>query len=75
MKVTVIEETGEIIIDGFRFYGYIDGERCQTCEEFQIYYDKYDAYFCPKCNKWKDSNCGDPDCLYCNKRPLKPLPT
>lgn len=62
---------GETVIDGF-----IDKENlCEKCGGFSVFYAIYDAYFCPSCNDWLESKCGDPSCLYCSNRSDKPLPT
>jgi hypothetical protein len=72
MKIKVIGTT--VIIDGFEFEGFIDEEQyCNVCGINQIYFDKYDAYFCPKCNHWLENKCGDQDCNYCPNRPDLPL--
>lgn len=39
----------------------------------KIKYDwRYDVNFCPECDEWIEKNCLDPNCSYCNNRPLKP---
>jgi hypothetical protein len=43
------------------------------CEHDSEYSDKYDAYFCGKCNSWLTPPCGDDSCDYCSTRPLTPL--
>ena len=47
-------------------------QTCDTCGKKIFYFCKYDAEFCSNCNKWLRSNCGDPDCSYCGKRPETP---
>ena len=55
--------------------GFLDAEnkRHEDCGAIRVYYEDYDAYFCPKCNVWLESKCSDPKCEYCTKRPEKPL--
>jgi len=73
MNIVEDENTGEIIIDGIRIKGHIDALKRQYCNSFEVYYDKYDAYFCPQCNLWLEKKCKNSDCEYCNKRPENPL--
>ncbi|MCQ6282567.1 hypothetical protein [Bacillus sp. EB600] len=64
-----------VIIDEFEIEGFIDKEQyCSICKFTLVYYEDFDAYFCPNCNYWTESNCGDPRCDYCSNRPEKPLP-
>jgi len=46
---------------------------CEKCNIKLLYSDRFDAHYCPNCNEWKEANCGEPNCFYCNKRPEKPL--
>ncbi|KAA0542164.1 hypothetical protein FZW96_21420 [Bacillus sp. BGMRC 2118] len=71
-----IEETDEkVIINGHEIDGFIDEERnCNICNTYLVYYEDYDAYFCPKCNFWTEKKCGDTKCDFCAKRPDTPLP-
>jgi hypothetical protein len=43
-----------------------------NCVHPRQYSQKYDAYFCAKCDVWVESRCGDPDCEFCRGRPDKP---
>lgn len=45
---------------------------CKTCEEDLFYSDEFDAFFCKKCDVFKEKNCGDKDCYFCINRPEKP---
>lgn len=64
MKIS--EAYGKVIIDGFEFYGQVDENKvCSQCNSHLVYYDKFDTYFCPKCNTWTESKCSDPYCNYC----------
>lgn len=72
----IIEAYGKVTIDGFEFYGQIEENKyCSTCKANLVYYDDYDAYFCPNCNHWAESTCQDPHCKYCPNRPKQPLPS
>ncbi|HSW88227.1 MAG TPA: CPCC family cysteine-rich protein [Candidatus Saccharimonadales bacterium] len=53
--------------------GFVDFQRCGTCNTLRIYNDKYDRFFCPTCNKWLESRCNDPSCEMCRSTPDKPL--
>lgn len=33
----------------------------------------YDCTYCPYCNEWTHPVCEDKDCLFCSRRPEKPL--
>lgn len=47
-----------------------------ACGAASIRSEKYDAYYCPICNEWLESKCGDlagDPCIYCKDRPEKPL--
>jgi hypothetical protein len=47
---------------------------CNRCgQPIELDWD-YDAHFCRSCNRWIDSKCSDPQCSYCSKRPVRPLP-
>ncbi|AVK84272.1 hypothetical protein C3943_12180 [Lysinibacillus sp. B2A1] len=71
-----IKEDGyKVIIDNFVFDGQVEQDNfCTKCKFNLVYYDDFDAYFCPKCNSWIESKCSDSKCKYCFKRPEKPLP-
>ncbi len=57
----------------------IESERtsriCDKCGNNLYLSYKHDALFCPKCNKWKEKACDDPNCEYCSGRPDKPINT
>jgi len=46
--------------------------KCDDCNEALLYFCKYDADFCPQCDKWISENCNDPACSYCAGRPETP---
>ena len=72
-KMIIKEKKYTIEVNNYEFEGFIDEHRCNECNNPQLYYDKYDAYFCPNCNIWKEKSCDDPECEYCRDRPSKPL--
>jgi len=47
--------------------------KCKECDSKLEYDNKYDAYYCPKCNKWTESKCNDEDCWFCSSRPETPM--
>lgn len=61
----------------------MDNERgyCSYCEAIREYSEKWDAYFCSKCNLWLEPKCCETpveDYMYichfkCWERPDKPL--
>ncbi len=66
-------ERGVVIVGGEEIEGRVEETLCPACAEHKIYYDRYDAYFCARCNSWLESACGDPECAYCPGRPERPL--
>jgi hypothetical protein len=73
MPVTIDTRQNLVLIDGFRFEGWIDRQSCATCGEVRVYYLVYDAFFCPACNAWLELRCADPACDVCACRPERPL--
>ena len=75
MKIEENEKEGIVKIENKIINGFLDAEnkKHENCGTIRIYYEDYDDYFCPKCNKWLESKCSDPKCEYCPKRPIKPL--
>jgi len=73
LNVTKNDEKGVVIIGDIEIKGFVDDESCQKCLKPRIYYDDYDAFFCPYCNVWLESACSDSTCEFCRKRPEKPL--
>jgi len=67
------EDNCEVDIEGQKIMGWILDEFCDVCKSKLVYYEKYDAKFCPQCNEWKEIGCGDINCEYCRQRPPKPL--
>lgn len=45
---------------------------CDKCHRNLDYSETFDAYYCAYCNDWKESLCGDKDCMFCVKRPKIP---
>lgn len=70
----IVEVDDKVIIDDFEFYGHITPKQlCSKCKFHLVYYEDYDTYFCPKCNRWSESKCSDPSCKYCPTRPKSPI--
>lgn len=59
MKIEYDEEKEEVSIDGVRFDGRVWDHKCERCGSHIIYYEGYDADFCPTCNKWTTNGLGD----------------
>ncbi len=47
--------------------------KCKKCGDKLDYNEKYDSYYCKKCNIWLEDCCSDPKCRFCSKRPKKPI--
>lgn len=45
---------------------------CERCISDLLYCDVHDADFCPVCDEWVSSGCGDPECVYCPGRAARP---
>lgn len=43
-----------------------------NCKHPRSYSERWDAYYCNKCDAWIEDRCGDPDCEFCRDRPEKP---
>lgn len=73
MKIKEID--GIVIINNFEIDdGFVDEENCcMICKMNLIYYEDFDAYFCPICNRWTETKCNDSNCEYCVNRPEKPF--
>ena len=37
------------------------------------YSERWDAYYSKSKNEWAEGKCSDPDCMFCTKRPEKPM--
>ncbi|PEI69765.1 hypothetical protein [Bacillus toyonensis] len=74
MKRKLEVEEDNVIIDGFEIGGWFVRDYCKNCGHEIILYEDYDSKFCPECNEWTVSCCGDEDCMFCKDRPAKPLP-
>jgi hypothetical protein len=66
-------ETGAVMIDGAAIDGFVSDTPCVVCRTQLVYFDHYDALFCPQCNEWKEGRCRGATCTYCNGRPARPL--
>ena len=42
------------------------------CQVPKKYSDQYDCYYCEPCNIWSEDKCNDPECEFCNLRPVTP---
>lgn len=73
MRIIEDIDNDEVIINDIRIEGFIGDRKCPKCNNFEIYYKKYDAYFCAHCNEWIEDKCKDSNCFYCNDRPQRPL--
>lgn len=75
MIVNILENSdkNEVSIDGQKVEGFFLDEVCDTCGSKKVYYEKYDAKFCSKENKWLEISCDDRDCEYCKSRPERPI--
>ncbi|QCR33096.1 hypothetical protein [Lysinibacillus sp. SGAir0095] len=72
MKIVQVDD--KVKIGDFEFYGHIAQKQwCSNCKANLVYYEEFDAYFCPECNEWTESKCSDPNCKYCPNRPYKPF--
>lgn len=73
--MTITEEENENIvnINQHKVGGFLSEENCPNCGTRKVYHEDFDAYFCPQENIWLESQCGDPECDYCKKRPKVPL--
>lgn len=47
---------------------------CKRCYTGVVYSDKWDAFYCPVCNEWREPKCGFVSCDVCKDRPSRPLP-
>jgi hypothetical protein len=72
-RITEDPENELVIIDEFKLDGWIENANCD-CGAPLVYFERYDAQFCPECNEWRQSRCGDRNCYYCPGRPERPLP-
>lgn len=45
---------------------------CSTCDTEAVRDEKYDAFYCPACMVWLESQCPDLDCGFCLERPDRP---
>jgi hypothetical protein len=67
-----------ITVNDFTLRGFFNPDICicPQCKDSMkiIYYEDFDAHFCPACNIWVEKKCGDPHCEYCSPRPARPLP-
>lgn len=75
-KVNAIftDEKSNVHIGDFECFGFIiNNEFCPVCNSCKVYYDAYDAKFCPQCNVWLEKECFDQFCGRCGTRPEKSI--
>ena len=46
---------------------------CDKCLMLLDYNERWDAYYCSKCNEWVEKQCSDAECYYCVGRPKNPV--
>jgi len=46
---------------------------CKRCSFIVSYSEKFDAYYCERCNIWLEGKCVDPFCSACTSRPIRPI--
>lgn len=73
MKIYENRNKRRVGINGMKIGGCILKQICSVCRKNLVYYDKFDADFCPSCNEWKQEKCSDMNCHHCSTRPTKPL--
>jgi len=47
-------------------------KQCKECIGRLSYNERYDSFYCDKCNIWQEKACGDEKCWYCKDRPQRP---
>lgn len=47
-------------------------DKCKKCKKEREFSLKFDALYCPYCDRWDEPKCGDKTCEFCSKRPKKP---
>ena len=69
-------ENGTVTVNGLEIDGFVAEEKsCPYCSESPtIYFDAFDSYACPRCDRWAEQPCRDPGCAYCRNRPEAPFP-
>lgn len=45
---------------------------CPFCRTVLFYNTTFDAWWCPRCDKWAEDKCGDDKCDFCSDRPDHP---
>lgn len=45
---------------------------CCHCKTERSYSEKYDSYYCKKCDYWLEKICPDRKCEFCSKKPKYP---
>lgn len=73
MEIFESPSSDKVMIGSLVLYGFVSDKLCNECNHQQIYYEKYDAFFCASCNQWKEERCSDPQCSFCRNRPEFPM--
>jgi len=65
-------KTKQIFYRKWRNYTLHSKLKCDDCNGAILYFCRYDADFCPQCDKWITKSCNDLACPYCVDRPETP---
>ncbi len=55
--------------------GWLTRPQCPGCGGPRVYFLAFEATCCPSCNVWLELLCPEPDCIHCQCRPERPLPS
>lgn len=44
----------------------------EKCKHKLKYNERFDAYYCSKCDRWQEKECDDKKCFFCVPRPERP---
>jgi hypothetical protein len=69
------DDDGTVTLDGLTIGGFVAPEKsCPFCSEVPtIYFDAFDSYACPRCDRWTEAPCSDRKCKFCPERPSVPF--
>jgi hypothetical protein len=72
--MTENDNDATVTINGRIMSGYVAHEEsCNTCSEPSVFSLGHWAHFCPVCNYWMTTHCGDATCMFCVYRKTVPL--